>query len=202
MTTTPQPEQKKKPSVLDRRVAHPFRLYRKGWVAVQCAAALLTLGITGEVANAQSAPCGLTTIHTSPDFKYPPLPRAAHVQGSVILLVTFAHDGTATAVKVLQGPTMLKDSAAVLGKELVANPFGGSRECAIVANFAIDRPSEATDDCHVLKSTLPSIIWQDAQHVTIHASSYMTCDPSVTIATTAHRWQFLFFHGRWKPVTQ
>ena len=120
--------------VARNRVAYPFASFAKGWGIAQSATALLLLAAAAAL-PAQSAPCGITSVTETSQLVYPPIARAAHVSGIVILLVHFGQDGIATNGTVVSGPTMLRASALDFVKSWRANAYTGPRECPIAVTF-------------------------------------------------------------------
>ena len=98
---------------------------------------------TSGAALAQTARCGLTSVEASKDLIYPPIARAAHVSGTVILLAEFELDGHVGKMSVVSGPEMLKMPAQEYVSGWKANEYGGSRTCPIVISFQLntDKPS-------------------------------------------------------------
>jgi hypothetical protein len=83
---------------------------------------------------AQEAPCGLTSINATAPLLYPPIAKAAHVEGMVIFLVAFKLTGEVEDAKVLSGPNLLQIPASIYVKGLRANEYGGPRTCPMVVN--------------------------------------------------------------------
>lgn len=145
---------------------------------------LLTVAIPS--LNAQTAPCGITSITDTTPLLYPPIARQAHITGQVILLATFNMDGTVASTRVIVGNKMLEGSATEYLEHWRANVYTGPRECPIVINFR----SFETPPCE--NSAAPDrTIRNDAQHVEISVPQVWICDPAATITT--HRKHFLFF---------
>jgi hypothetical protein len=127
--------------------------------------ALLLLAATGFI-YAQSAPCGLTSITEQSQLVYPPIARAAHVQGPVVLLVMFEQDGSVSNVKIVSAPRLLDELmgkvAAAYVRGWKANAFSGPRECPVAIDFALGAESQ---DPKI------SVVRIDAQHVRIAAET-------------------------------
>jgi TonB family protein len=100
---------------------------------------------------------------------YPPIARAAHVNGTVILLARFDNNGVPVHVRVVSGPSMLQREAFDFVKNWRVNEYSGSRECPIVVSFDfIGGPSAecgTPDDESQQISTPPQRI--DLQHFVI-----------------------------------
>jgi len=103
------------------------------------AIALALLGFDAGMSHAQApvAPCGLTSVTPGAELLYPPIARAAHVSGTVVVLSTFDQTGKMIAAKVFSGPEMLRYSTVEYLKHLRANEFTGPRECAVAVTFRI-----------------------------------------------------------------
>ncbi len=157
------------------RVACPFAHFAKGWGVAR--SAVLALAGTS-LLHAQSAPCGITSITEQSQPVYPPIARAAHVEGPVILLATFEKDGTVSRVKVVGALPLLDQLMARVAADYVkgwrANSFSGPRECPVVVNFRIGAQSNDP------KTTFSRI---DLQHVQITAETF----PPTTNYTEAAR---------------
>lgn len=165
------------------RVAYPFAHFAKGWGIARSASALLLLAATS-LLHAQSASCGITSITESSKLAYPPIARAAHVGGTVILLARFDHGGTPAIVEVVSGP-MLRAAATEFVKGWRVDKSEGSRECPIVIAFNIiegDKPV-----CSYKEAGPPQLTRSDLQHVSVSVRSIWTCDPQETITTTKAR---------------
>jgi len=126
------------------RVAHPFAHFAKGWGIARSATALLCL--VAAIARAQAAPCGLTSITEVSALTYPPIAKAAHLEGNIILLATFDRDGTVTSTKLVGPPSnisrFLGEFASNYVKGWRANPYSGPRQCPVVVSFVLGHQSE------------------------------------------------------------
>lgn len=151
----------------------------------QSAIALLLLAGTFPL-HAQSAPCGLTSISEQSQLIYPPIARAAHVSGTVILLVRFGQDGSPTNARVVSGPPMLQSAAVDFVKNWRANSYNGPRECPIVIKFKMmesDKPL-----CSPEEAGPPKFARSDLQHVSLSTQGVSFCDPGMTVIKTKKRW--------------
>lgn len=166
------------------RVPHPRRA-AAGWGIARSASSLLLLA-GASLLHAQSAPCGITSITETSQFVYPPIARAAHIDGTVILLVRFAQDGAATNATVISGPPMLRGSALDFVKGWRANGYTGPRECPIVVTFNViegDKPV-----CSSEEAGPPKFSRSDLQHVSLSTHGLWICDPAATITKTRKHW--------------
>jgi TonB family protein len=131
------------------------------------ATAFFALASTVPAAYAQPAPCGLTSIQESTQLNYPPIAKAAHVEGSVVLLATFDRDGTVSRVKIVSAPLLLDQLMGRVAADFVrgwkANAFSGPRECPISISFSI-----GPDNDHPKTSLTRS----DLQHIRITSETY------------------------------
>ena len=119
---------------------------------------LLLLFALPALALAQHEPCGLRTMTESAAPVYPPIARAAHVEGNVIMLVSFKTSGKVESIKVVGGSKFLESSAKSYVGSWHANEYSGPRTCPIVVRYRLGSPS----------STLPNqVLRDDLQHVTV-----------------------------------
>jgi TonB family protein len=84
---------------------------------------------------------------TQPDPVYPPIAKAAHVQGDVIVSVIVDEKGRIVSAKVVSGPAMLQQAALDAVKKFQFNPFSvGNKPIRITTTltipFHIDKPGE------------------------------------------------------------
>jgi hypothetical protein len=128
--------------------------------------------------HAEIAPCGLSSIQESAPIAYPPIAKAANVQGPVVLLAKFEQDGTVSGVTVLSAPLLLDQLMGRVAAQYVrgwkANTFGGPRECPISITFRIVGKSVycgSKED--VTAPPAPPIERIDLQHVVVN--SMMGC---------------------------
>jgi hypothetical protein len=132
---------------------------------------LMLLFAFSAVCLAQQEPCGLRSMTETNPLLYPPIARAAHVEGMVIFLVSFSQSGEAQNVSLLSGPKLLEGSAFAYVRGLHANEYGGTRTCPIVINYLLE--PIGIDPRPIKKS--------DLQHITIYGAQavlYGTRDPA------------------------
>lgn len=91
----------------------------------------------GATLLAQEPPCGVSAVKETAALTYPPIARAAHVTGVVIVRVEFAKDGMVKTAEVWRGPEMLRANVLSFAKGLQANEYGGSRTCLLSVTFAM-----------------------------------------------------------------
>lgn len=157
---------------------------------------LALLGLDAGYAHSQQpiAPCGLASVTPGVELVYLPIAKAAHVQGTVILMTRFNTDGSVDATRTLSGPAMLEKAAVSFVNSWHMNAYGGPRECPIVIKFDADVWEPTCDYEHLHHE----VVWVDPQHVTARDQFVMICDPGATITPTCRH--FLFF--RWCPKPQ
>jgi Gram-negative bacterial TonB protein C-terminal len=91
---------------------------------------------------------------------YPPIARAAHVEGVVVMLVTFKLNGEADKIDVVNGPKMLQTAASNYVQGWRANEFTGPRTCPIAITFHLLREKD---------QAVPGFVRTDVQHVTLNS---------------------------------
>jgi Gram-negative bacterial TonB protein C-terminal len=120
---------------------------------------LLTLLILSASCFAEE-PCGLRSMTDTTPLLYPPIARAAHVEGIVILMVAFKLSGEVQNIEVLSGHQLLRGSATAYVQGLRANQYGGTRTCPVVIRYVLQP----------IDSAPRPIEKKDIQHVTIYAN--------------------------------
>ncbi len=125
---------------------------------------------------AQQGACGLSKMTETTTPAYPPIAKAAHVEGNVILLVTFKTTGEVDKINIASGPKMLERAATDYVKGWHANEYSGPRTCPIVITFHLLRENE---------KVTAGFARQDLQHVTLNADTpILYSTPSHTAQTT------------------
>ena len=109
--------------------------------------------------HAQQAPCGLTSMTEPTEPVYPPIAKAAHAEGNVIMLVSFKTNGEVEKIDVISGPEMLRAAATTYVKSWHANEYTGPRTCPIVILFVLNPRNR----------TVNPTVRNDLQHVTVNA---------------------------------
>jgi TonB family protein len=163
-----------------------------------CSIALLTL-VTMSYAHTKAPgqmPC-VNLVHTgTASLYYPPIARAAHVDGNVILLVAFAHDGSVSNVKAVSGSQLLQGSALAYIKAWKADPSEGSRECPVVISYKTVGPPSA--ECGTKEAAdraafpQPPIERSDPLHVTLFTRNLCFSTQAEAAANPLH--PFLLLH--------
>jgi hypothetical protein len=138
--------------------------------------------------HAQTAPCGLTSMTETVAPVYPPIAKAAHISGTVILLVRFKLDGSVDDTSGLSGPLILERAAVEFVHGWHANLFSGPRECPIVLNFEL---VHGDSDCDIPPEPARPFERVDLQHVLLRGRVISICDPGGMILRRKHR--FLIF---------
>jgi hypothetical protein len=115
---------------------------------------------------------------------YPPIAKAAHVSGKVVMLLSFAHDGAVAKVKVLYGPEMLRASSVSFAKSFQADASTGSRECPYSVNYALGYEGKG---CEVQAKLDDS----STSHTFVCVESLILSDPAVTITRRRRRFLIL-----------
>jgi hypothetical protein len=125
--------------------------------ATSIATALLLLSLS-PIGIAQQESCGLRKMTETTTPLYPPIAKAAHVEGNVVMLVNFKTSGEVEKIDIVSGPEMLKIAATNYVQGWHANEYTGPRTCPIVISFRLHRQGDTT--------TAP-VVRQDLQHVTL-----------------------------------
>jgi hypothetical protein len=120
----------------------------------------LLLSVSGPCI-AQQEPCGLRKMTEAKAPVYPPIARAAHIEGNVVMLVNFKISGEVEKIDLVSGPEMLKIAATNYVQGWHTNEYTGPRTCPIVVSFRLYRQGD---------TTTPPVVRQDLQHVTLNAT--------------------------------
>jgi len=130
-------------------------------IALQIATAMLASGLC----VAAHADClGLDSIVKEGTPLYPPIAKAAHVQGQVQMTAHFASDGSVQSVEIISGPQMLQNAATAYVKTWQANPYSVERVCPVTVSFL-----QTSDKAPVASGRI------DPQHVVV------TYDPGTVL---------------------
>jgi hypothetical protein len=134
---------------------------------------LLLLALVIPALKGQTAPCGITSVKDVKPPIYPPLAKAAHVSGTVIVMTQFALSGNVINAQILSGPNLLRQAAIDSVAALRVNQYGGSRECPVVIAFLIAKEGEyQCDDKQIPAGIL---------HIEVCAASIALTDESPTL---------------------
>lgn len=129
--------------------------------------------------HAQVSHCGgLTSITEWKPPVYPPIAKAAHIEGSVIFLLTFDTAGGVTDLQILSGNKYLIGAATISVKPLRVNTYTGPRTCPFIITFRIAKEGEDNN-------RLPRPA--DIQHMTVTADSIVLSDPMYTVVGRERR---------------
>jgi hypothetical protein len=133
-----------------------------------CAIVVASLSFGPSYLHAQNV-CGLQAIKESQPLIYPPIAKAAGVEGSVVLLVQFSLDGTVSNARVVYGPKLLEIASLNFVRSLRANSFAGPRECPVVLRFQMLGDEH---ECSANEKTinLPPAHFVDVQHYQIYGA--------------------------------
>ncbi len=145
------------------------------------AASLVVCGVC-----AAEVPCGIQSVSETTAPVYPPIARAAHVSGTVLLLATFDTSGNVMELRTVSGPMLLRGSAEVFVKGWKANPYTGPRSCPVVVKFALANESFCSDDDAKKVYVEPSHRL-DVQHYLVSGYAYALCDPAAEIGYKRRR---------------
>lgn len=133
------------------------RLLRAGWGIARSATALFCMGMALHTAQAQSSPCGISSIRLWQAAIYPPIAKAAHVSGPVIMLVQFDREGLPFHINVVSGPELLSKSATDSVASMRVNTFPGVRECPVVIQFKLGDCNQAVQKSSLTSSTVCAV---------------------------------------------
>ncbi len=111
---------------------------------------------------AQQEPCGLRKMTETTTPLYPPIAKAAHVEGVVVMLVNFKLNGEVEKIDILSGPEMLKIAATTYVQGWHANEYTGPRTCPIAVTFHLLREKD---------TAAPGAVRNDLQHVTLNSQT-------------------------------
>jgi TonB family protein len=92
---------------------------------------------------------GAPVLVEQPVIVYPPIAKAAHVTGKVVVRFSIESDGTTSSVQVISGPVTLQGAVADRIKNWKFKtplPMGAGREFEAVYRFGVDAPDESADD--------------------------------------------------------
>lgn len=124
-----------------------------------CLIVLLNLCMLSCNSIAQESECRLMTFKEATKPLYPPLAYAAHVQGAVLLNVSFRRDGTAEKIGVVEGPEWLRSSAIAYVQGWRANSDTHTRTCSVILEYKRQTGNE----------DLPLAVHLSATHVLINS---------------------------------
>ena len=125
-----------------------------------------------------------------PDAIYPPIAKAAHIQGSVLLHATVDTDGAVTAIEIVGGPPMLRAAAKDAVKLWTYRPFEVNGKPAVVqvivsVPFSLGIPSdqEKSDEAIGQAFFPKSDQCEAANHAGHWTDAVKLCGELVAIAT-------------------
>jgi Gram-negative bacterial TonB protein C-terminal len=156
--STSQNKASRKTRFAEKRTAQLRDFFANGRSATLCAATLLYIaGISS--AQAQTGSCGLTAVIETSKATYSPIGRAAHVEGTIVLLVRFRENGEPLHVTYVSGPALLQGAAIDFVQHWQVNPYTGPRECPVAMQYRLTGPvgrecdaSDTTDKPYPVQS--------------------------------------------------
>jgi hypothetical protein len=126
---------------------------QKSMLCMMLAALFVVASAGGQVSHCG----GFTSIREMKTPIYPPIAKAAQVEGDVILMLALDLSGNVESIEAISGPKMLIPPAIEAIKQLKANPYSGPRACSLVVTFRfardgedVEHPTKAPDLQHVL----------------------------------------------------
>lgn len=131
------------------------------------------LAISRVAAAEQTAPChGVSAVKETSVLMYPPIARAAHVEGTVLVSANFDQSGTVTTTKLVSGPLMLQQAANDFVRGLRSNADASERDCQFDISFKLmgniaecgSREAKAASRLKVPPTEHP-----DVEHYTLYA---------------------------------
>jgi hypothetical protein len=130
-------------------------------------------------ARAQEPPCGVSVFTETAAPVYPPIAKAAHVSGDVMLLLKIERDGSVASAEVIRGPEILKKPSVEFVKGWKANTYGGSRSCPVIVHFALGSTSCTVGESDVQLNEKTGRV--DTQHFVVAAFAPSLCDPGAVL---------------------
>jgi len=124
-------------------------------------ALLLSFASVG-LAQQTPPPCGLTSMTDGAVPIFPPIAKAAHVGGTVVMLATFKLTGEVESIQIVSGPEMLRQSATNYVKGWRANAYSGPRTCPVAISYQLYNRGD---------KEAPPIVRIDPQHVTLNSEA-------------------------------
>ena len=144
--------------------------------------------LTGCAAMAQEPPCGIRTMTETVAPVCPPIARAAHVSGVVVLVATFDLQGGVTEVHAVSGPAMLRESAATFVRGWRADAYSGPRSCPVVVEYVLAGAYCTAEEA--ANAGLPTTERTDTQHYRVSSYGLALCDPSADVTRRKRFWLF------------
>jgi TonB family protein len=121
---------------------------------------------------------------------YPPIARAAHTSGDVVLKITVLGDGTPGEIEVVSGPAMLRDAAlnSAKGSSFQSSPGGDSNEpFELTYKFVLE-----VLDCDKAPDSSFPLVQHDSDTVTVTGQAMPICDPGAEIRVRSLKCLYLW----------
>ncbi|HVZ84694.1 MAG TPA: energy transducer TonB [Terracidiphilus sp.] len=121
----------------------PMKHFCIAWAVVACS--LVAVCQSNSTIKSVSESDARSHLLTHEEAIYPPIAKAAQIQGDIVIALTIDPDGKATALRVLSGPAMLQQAALDAVKTWSFKPFdsGGVATAVtttITINFQLYKP--------------------------------------------------------------
>ena len=129
---------------------------------------------------AAEVPCGIRSVRETVAPWYPPIARAAHVSGVVVLVATFDRAGEVTEVRAVSGPMLLRVPAETFVKDWQADAYTGPRSCPVVVKYALAGGVPCAQG-GTKGEAMPRTGRIDTQHFVVGGYALALCDPAATI---------------------
>jgi hypothetical protein len=142
---------------------------------------LFLLFALSTIAAAQPRDCDLGRVVDNRPPIYPPIAKAAHVMGVVVMIATFEETGEVSGVRIVAGPVMLQSTAIEYVKGWRAIEYSGIRNCPVAVTYILDQPDAPSAGFRRI----------DSQHVQVFGQFPCLCDPAPVLGKRRrHFWLF------------
>jgi hypothetical protein len=153
---------------------------------------VLPIFALGPVAAAQPDPAVGPVVIQLADPVYPPIARAAHVNGEVVVVAEIRADGSVVSVRVDSGPPMLHQAAIDSSSHSTFECRGcveGEQEYRIVYSFKFIDEGDCCEGYSKPSSfkRLPEAAGEHTTEVLVMAHSICLCDPAATTTSIKAR---------------
>jgi hypothetical protein len=144
--------------------------------------ALIAASVIG--ADAEPRWCSITGKAAADKISYPPIAKAARVQGVVVSRIIFEPSGKVERFEAVFGPTLLfKSLEQQMSSWSLANDAKGYESCEalIIARFQFKQPQScnpAPDDPTDYDFSTPSIL-----RLSLGGTPFLICDPAGTVTS-------------------
>lgn len=130
----------------------------------------------GAICHAEPRWCSITSLGPNQILRYPPLARAAQVQGHVMERVIYSPGGGATSFEFISGPRMLSDSLErQMTNWTLKTSAGGDAPCVtlVIVDFEPDQTLGGESVARPINVSVPSIL-----QMHVNGSPLIISDPS------------------------